>query len=529
MKEISREVNEYDYIVVGSGFGGSVSALRLSEKGYNVLVIESGKWFTQEDFPNSNWNLKRWLWFPFFRFFGIMKISLFRHITFMSGKGVGGGSLVYANTLPIPKNTFYNTGTWKGLVDWESELAPHYKIALSMLGAAKTPRLFASDKALKSLAQEIGRENHFEASNVAVFFGEENKTVSDPYFQGQGPQRTGCNFCGGCMTGCRYGAKNTLDKNYLFLAQRNGAEIMAEKEVFNVVPLSDDGSEGYEVHFKDSTRFFKEKGIVRTKGVIFSGGVIGSVKLLLKLKNTSLPKLSNRLGYNIRTNNESLIPVTNLDDSMDLSQGVAIGSILHTDDNSHLEPVRYSQGSGFWRLLLLPMVSGGNVAIRLLHIFWNILSKPIENLKFLFVKDWAKSTSVMLFMQHLESTLRFKRNALGGMSSKTDQGKAPSADIPEAGKLAEKYARILKGKATSFNLESLLGIPSTAHILGGAVMGEDSSVGVIDRDNKVFGYENMLVCDGSMISANPGVNPALSITAISERAMSKVAEKNSGK
>ena len=233
---------DYEYIIIGSGFGGSVSALRLAEKGYKVLVIEKGKWYNNEDFPKSNWNLQKWLWVPKLRWHGIMKMSFFKHISVISGVGVGGGSLVYANTLPVPKREFFKSGSWQNLEDWEPELKPHYETALKMLGAKKTPVLFDGDLALKELAQNIGRQDKFSPTNVAVFFGDPNKKVPDPYFGGKGPQRTGCNYCGGCMTGCRHGAKNTLDKNYLYLAQQLGVDLIAEHEFFDVLPINQDSS-----------------------------------------------------------------------------------------------------------------------------------------------------------------------------------------------------------------------------------------------------------------------------------------------
>lgn len=518
--------HDYDYVVIGSGFGGSVSALRLAEKGYKVLVIEKGKWYNNQDFPKTNWNLPKMLWAPALRFFGIMKMTFFRHVTILSGVGVGGGSLVYANTLPVPKKEFFNSGNWKGLADWERELKPFYETALKMLGAAPNPRLEEGDLALKKLAADIGREHQFEAADVAIYFGQPGQTATDPYFDGRGPDRAGCTFCGGCMTGCRHNAKNTLDKNYLFLAQQLGVQILAESEVVDVKPIGPpDGSDGYTLAYRSSTAWLKKKRSVTARGVVFAGGVLGTVPLLLKLREASLPRLSARVGYDIRTNNESLIPVTTFDKDKDLSKGVAIGSILHTDENSHLEPVRYASGSGFWRWMLLPMVHGSSFTTRMGKIIKDWLSHPLANLKVLFVDDWARRTSTLLFMQHLDSALRFSRSRLGWMHSTLDKGKKPSAFIPRAEELSQRYARILNGKATVFGLEPLLGIPSTAHILGGAAMGQDAGEGVIDKDNKVFGYENMLVCDGAMISANPGVNPSLSITAISERAMSLIPKK----
>jgi cholesterol oxidase len=517
---------DYDYIIIGSGFGGSVSALRLSEKGYRVLVIEKGKWYHQDDFAKTNWNLAKWLWIPYLRLFGIMKISIFRHAAILSGTGVGGGSLVYANTLPLPKSAFYNSGSWSSLADWESELKPYYTKALTMLGASKNPKFFDGDIALRKLAKEMDREKHFEAPQVAVFFGAEGEEVNDPYFEGKGPARSGCTFCGGCMTGCRHNAKNTLDKNYLYFAQKQGAEILAENEVVNMVPLDGaDGSTGYKVMVKSSVRLFAESKTYTAKGVVFAGGVLGTVKLLLKLKKKSLPLISNKLGDDIRTNNETLISVTTLDTTLDMSKGVAIGSILQTDDNSHLEVVRYSEGSGFWKMFHLPLSDGSDTFTRLIKMVGVFFRSPLGYLKVYWVNSWSKHTVVLLFMQHLDSKLRFKRNGLGSMVSSVSSGKKPSPNIPESVELTKKYASIVNGKATSFALETFAGIPSTAHILGGAVMGKDKSTGVIDKDNRVFGYQNMWVVDGSMISANPGVNPSLSITAIAERAMDQIPTK----
>ncbi len=517
---------DFDYTIIGSGFGGSVSALRLAEKGYKVLVIEKGKWHGAKDFPKSNWGLKKWLWLPSVRWFGIMKITFFRHVGILSGTGVGGGSLVYANTLPTPKASFFTTGSWKRLANWEKELAPFYEIALKMLGAQKNPEFHEGDLALKQLSKEIGKEDQFEAPNVGVFFGEPNVTVSDPYFEGRGPERAGCNFCGGCMTGCRYNAKNTLDKNYLYLAQKLGVEILAENEVYDVKPMGgNDGADGYEIKFKSSTSFFRPKKSVTSKGVIFSGGVLGTIKLLLKLKKTSLPRISDKLGDDVRTNNESLISVTQQNGGKDLSKGVAIGSILHTGDDSHLEVVRYSQGSGFWRFSHVPMAAGKTSWARIVGIIKEIARRPATYLKLYSVKDWAKNTAILLFMQTLDSKLKFKLGALGRMTTSVEEGKKPGVFLPQAVELAKTYGKIISGKETVFALEPLAGITSTAHILGGAVMGGDAAEGVIDKDNRVFGYQNMLVCDGSMISANPGVNPSLSITAITERAMSKIPQK----
>jgi len=517
--------DHYDYVVIGSGFGGSVSALRLSEKGYKVLVVEKGKKYESKDFPLSNWNLKKWLWIPTLHFFGFFKITFYRHVSILSGVGFGGGSLVYANTLPIPKKEFFESNSWAHLGKWEEELKPYYKLGRKMLGVSQNPNLDYGDEALEQLAKQNDKESEFEATDVAVFFGEPEEEVADPYFNGDGPARAGCNFCGACMIGCRYNAKNTLDKNYLYLAEKNGTDFLTESEVFDVIPLQDNSYKIYKLKWKSSTSLFKKKGEVTCNGLIFAGGVLGTVPLLLKLKETSLPKLSIKVGQNIRTNSESLLGVTSTDKEKDFSNGVAIGSIFHTDKFSHLEPVRYPSGSGFWRTQMLPMLDGSTQIIRVFKVAIEIVLHPIKWTKLFFVKDWAKQTQILLFMQTLNSTLRFNSGWFR-MKTKLEAGKAPTAFIPEARELVKDYSKIVGGEPVALISETLLGIPTTAHILGGAVMGKDKTEGVIDKDQKVFGYENMYVCDGSAISANPGVNPSLTITALSERTMGKVPAKH---
>ncbi|MFZ1704100.1 MAG: GMC oxidoreductase [Saprospiraceae bacterium] len=516
----------YDYVIVGSGFGGSVSALRLAEKGYHVLVIEKGKWFNKpKDFPKTNWNLRKWLWVPSIGWKGLFNLSFFRHVTVVSGTGVGGGSLVYANTLPIPKRPFFESGSWKGLQDWEKELKPFYEIAKKMLGAAPHPYTGKSEKVLQELARQLGNSEGFNKTDVAVYFGKIGKEVKDPYFDGKGPSRTGCNLCGGCMLGCRYNAKNTLDKNYLYLAQQLGTEIQAEHIVTDVKPLDDSGSLGYEIFFKNTFSKWTKTTSVKTKGVIFAGGVLGTLSLLHKIKKDSLPLLSDRLGKSVRTNSESLIGVTSFDKSADFSEGIAIGSMIQLDENRHIEPVKYPKGSGFWRIFMAPMVRGNTFFHRLGNMIKDWFYEPKRNLKALLIADWAKSTQILLFMESIESTLSMKRSFFGFLRTKVERGKSPTSYNPLAYSTAKKVETIIDGKAMVMNTESLLGIPTTAHILGGACMGKDDKDGVINHQNKVFNYENMLICDGSMISANIGVNPSLTITAISERAMSLIPNK----
>lgn len=518
--------HDYDYIIIGSGFGGSVSALRLAEKGYKILVIEKGKRFEGKDFAKTNWNLRKWLWLPQLGFYGIQKLTFLRHASILSGVGVGGGSLVYANTLPKPKSAFYKTGSWANLEDWEKDLAPHYEVAWKMLGAAVNPNLQDSDLALKALAKNIGKEKNFEATKVSVFFGEPEITVTDPFFNGKGPERTGCRFCGGCMTGCPYNAKNSLDKNYLYLAEKLGVEVIAEHEVKDVLALSNEnGKKGYSIVFKSSTHSFGKSKTLTAHSVIFAGGVLGTIPLLLKLRKKSLPNLSPRVGEMIRTNNEALIFDVTLDRDKNLSKGIAIGSILELDENSHLEPVRYGEGSGFWRLGITPMILETNFFKRIGKLIIEPFKAPLKWLKIYFTDDFAKRSTVLLFMQHLDSTLKLKSHWLFGYKSRLSSGKAPTPFIPEAHRVAHQFGKIINGKPVVLFTETILGTPSTAHILGGACIGKDPNEGVIDSKHRVFGYENMYVFDGAAISANPGVNPSLSITAMTERGMSFIPAK----
>lgn len=520
---MSKDKQAYDFVIVGSGFGGSVSALRLAEKGYRVLVIEKGREWQPGQFPKTNWNLRKWLWLPGFRFFGFFKMTFLRHVGILSGVGVGGGSLVYANTLPRPREAFFNSGNWKGIADWKTELEPHYETAEKILGADRNPELFDADDALRGVAAQKGKSGQFEPTRVAVYFGEPEKQVPDPYFHGEGPEREGCRFCGGCMTGCRYNAKNTLDKNYLFLARKKGVRVISESRVRVVRPRGKkDGSEGYEVIFKRSTAFlFARKQKVHTRGIIFSGGVLGTVRLLLNMKRKHLPNLSDRLGDYIRTNNESLVLVHSRDRSKDFSKGIAIGSIFPPDEDTHLEAVRYASGSGFWKIMGVPLTHGRNMMHRILKLTWKMITAPVSWLRIYFTRDFSKQSMILLFMQHLDSTVRFRRG-LFNLQSRITTGAPPSAFMPLSKELAERASAEVDGKPFVMVTEALTGTPTTAHILGGCVIGRDEGEGVIDKDHKVFGYKNMYVCDGSAVSANPGVNPSLTITAMSERAAGKI-------
>ncbi|MFO0744635.1 MAG: GMC family oxidoreductase [Myxococcota bacterium] len=527
-------MSHYDWIIIGSGFGGSVSALRLVEKGYKVLMLEKGKRFQPGDFAENNWDLKRWMWMPGMGLRGIFQMSFMPHVTIMHGVGVGGGSLVYANTLPTPRDDFFAAKSWANLADWKGELQPHYATAKRMLGAAVNPLMTAGDRVLEEIAHDIGRPEHFHPTEVAVYFGQAGKRVPDPYFGGKGPDRVGCNFCGACMTGCRVGAKNTLDKNYLWLAERQGLRLEAETEVIAVRPQDGKtGKTGYSVEARHS---FSKRGkpqVFTAKNVVFSGGVMGTMPLLLALKadKKALPNLSDRLGDSVRTNSESLIGIVAPDAKESFSKGVAITSILHTDEHSHVEPVRYGAGSGFFRTMVLPHTPQATLGARLKSMVQSFVAHPKQWAKAFAVEDFARHSQIMLYMRTLEGTLKMRlgRNAMTGfqkglITELDDPAQAPKAFMPEATELAERFAEKVGGVTATLLTETLLGVPSTAHILGGACMGRHSDEGVIDKDHKVFGYDGLYVIDGSAVSANPGVNPSLTITALAERAMSRIPE-----
>lgn len=528
-----KEGFDTDFLIVGSGFGGSACALRLTEKGYRVLMLERGRQLQAEDFPKTNWNLKRWLWAPSLGFRGLFVMRFFRHITVLAGTGVGGGSLVYANTLPIPKSGFFKSESWAKLADWETELAPHYQEAQRMMGAVETPFLTTPDRLLQKVAENRGHPEAFESTRTAVYYGKAGVTVPDPYFGGEGPDRTGCIRCGACMTGCRHNSKNTLDKNYLYLARKHGLRLEADTEVVGIRPLE---GGGYEVEAKyGARRFGRKRQTFRARQVILAGGVLGTVELLLRLKGEpdGLPQLSDRLGTSIRTNSESLIGVCAPDLNDDLSDGIAIGSILKTDDKSHLEMVRYGAGSGFFRLWMFPHV-GGNamLVVRLMRALAVLFRNPRLTLKAYLTPDWAKKTMILLYMRTTEGTLRMrsKRSILNPfrrkMVSTLEGGEKPTASIPEATALAQEIAKLSGGFPGSLITEVVTNTPTTAHILGGCCMGSDATSGVIDHRHRVFGYDGLYVVDGSAISANPGVNPSLTILALAERAMSFIPPKS---
>ena len=520
----------YDWVIVGSGFGGSVSALRLMEKGYRVLVIEKGRRFTTDDFPENNWDLKRWMWKPGAGLKGFFQISYFKHLTVMHGVGVGGGSLTYANTLPTPSARFFEAESWAHLGDWRSELEPFYAEARRMLGSTTNPMETRGDRLLRAVAKDIGREDHFHPTEVAVFFGEPEKKVPDPYFNGEGPDRVGCTFCGSCMTGCRVGAKNTVDRNYLYLAERRGCEVLAETEVLAVRPKPECG---YRIETKKT--FGGAGPVFEAERVILAGGVMGTVPLLLRMKEDSsgLPRLSDRVGQGVRTNSEAIFGAISPNKQENFSEGVAITSILHTDEHSHIEPLRYGEGSGFFRTMTLPHVPGRNALTRILGTIWALLRHPVLWARALTVSDFGRQFLPLLYMRTIEGTLRFRlgrgwRTAFArGLTTELSPGsERPQAFMEEATDLLHRVCKKVGGAPVSLATETLFGVPSTAHILGGACMGADADEGVIDRNHQVFNYPGLYVIDGSAVSANPGVNPALTISALAERAMSRLPQRN---
>ena len=520
----------YDYIVIGSGFGGSVAALRLGEKGYKVCVIESGKRWQAKDFPKTNWKFWKYLWAPAMFCYGIQRIHLLNDVLILAGSGVGGGSLVYANTLLVPPDSFFNDPQWKGLVnDWKSELLPHYETAKKMLGVVKNPKFWPTDYMLQDYAREIGRERFFKASDVGVFFGEPGVTVPDPYFNGRGPERTGCSMTGHCMVGCRNGGKNSLDRNYLYLAEKLGADIVPEHKVVDVKPVRN--NEYLVTSEKVADIFFKRKRQFRAKGIIFAAGVIGTLDLLTRCKEKgSLPNLSDTLGQVVRTNSEVLAGVTSKKRNQQHSLGVSITSSLFVNENTHIELVRYPKGSDVMAIFAGLMTDGGTKVPRSLKFIWNCIRHPILFLHTRWPFGWGQNSVILLVMQTLDNYLTvFRKRRWWLFFKKTlvskNEGKQIPTYIPEANHAVRGMANRMDGIPQNAITEVLFNIPMTAHILGGCIIGKDWEHGVIDKFHQVFGYENMYVVDASAIPANLGVNPSLTITAMAERAMSFIPPK----
>lgn len=523
----------FDYIVIGSGFGGSVSALRLAQKGYRVAVLESGRRFGAADFAKTNWDLRRFLWMPRIFFYGIQRISLLRDVLVLSGAGVGGGSLVYANTHYIPLKEFFQHPAVLAM-GGEKALRPFFDLARRMLGVSDTPRVFQADEVLRDTATEMGFGDSFRPAPAAVFFGKSEATVPDPYFGGEGPERAGCTYCGGCMVGCRFNAKNTLDKNYLYLAEKLGVQVIPETQVVDLVPLSADGSAGYEVRTRSTTAVGgSPRKTLHAKGVIVAAGVLGTLKLLMRMKEQNvLPGLSDRLGHLVRTNSESLIGVTSRDPQSNYSRGIAITSSVFPDEHTHIEPVRYPEGSDAMNGLAAPaMVDGGGSIPRQIRFIGAMLRHPLRSLRMIWPAGFAKQSVILLVMQSVDNSIRVmhRRTAYWPftriLTSRPTEGRRLPSYIPIANEFARVLSRRMNGIARSSINEALFDIPMTAHILGGACVGRTEEEGVADLSHRAFGYGNLFVCDGSAIPANLGVNPSLTITALTERAMSLIPPK----
>ena len=533
----------FDYVVIGSGFGGSVSAMRLTEKGYRVLVLERGKRFRDEDFAKTTWNVRKYLWAPAARCFGILQISPFRNVFVLHGSGVGGGSLGYANVLMEPSDELFAAPAWHHLADWKTILRPHYETAKRMLGVASNPRLWPADNTLKLIAQDMGQASTFKPTTVGTFFGTPGEEVPDPYFGGAGPARRGCIHCGGCMVGCRHNAKNTLVKNYLYFAEQWGAEVRAECEVRDIRPLPAGQADGarYEVVYRSSTAWRKGRPrIVRTRNVVVSAGTLGTLRLLFRCRDItrSLPGISRRLGDIVRTNSEALLGVVNRSLKTNYSEGIAITSIFNADDVTTIEPVRYSAGSDLMRFLSGPLLDTGTLRERLLRSVIDIFKRPADFMRTHVLPGWAKRTTIMLVMQTEDNRIKLR---LGrglttlwrrGLTSQPDDESSIPTSIPIGHTVTRRFAEMTGGIASGTINEALLNIPMTAHILGGCPFGRDAREGVVDLDCQVHNYPGLYVVDGSIVPANPGVNPSLTITALAEYAMSRVphaAEQNGTK
>jgi cholesterol oxidase len=521
---------DYDWIVIGSGFGGSVSALRLSEKGYEVAVLECGKRFEDKDFPKSTWDLRRYFWAPRLGLRGIFRLSPMKDVAILSGSGVGGGSLGYANTLYEPPSKFFQDPQWGDLADWEKELAPHYAEAKRMLGVVHVDGDDAADELLREYGEHLGVADTYQKTPVGIYFGEADKTVPDPFFGGEGPDRTGCTLCARCMVGCPVGAKNTLVKNYLWLAERRGAEVLADRTVTEIRPLgAEDGSDGYAITSERSGVIpGRGKRTITARGVVVAAGALGTNKLLQRCRlGGTLPKISPRLGELVRTNSEMILAVTVPEDyPEDLTKRVAISGSIYPDPDTHIETVSYGTAGDSMGLLYTLLVGDGTRVTRPLKLLGQIVRHPLRFAKMLWPKGWSRRTIILLVMQTLDNAiaLRPRRLPSGNVILQTEQDpeKPNPTFIPVANEAAEWMARRTGGVAQSSVTEALFNVPTTAHILGGAVIGHDPGDGVVDSRQRVFGYENLLVCDGSAVPANVGVNPSLTITALAEHAMSEV-------
>lgn len=529
---MSEPVRQYDYdwIVVGSGFGGSVAAHRLTQKGYRVAVVESGRRYADHEFPRSTWDIRRYFFAPRLGLHGIFRLSLFKDVSVVSGAGVGGGSLGYANTLYRARPRFYEDPQWAGLEpDWEAALAPHFDEAERMLGVTTVTSDDPADELLREYGRHIGADETYAKTRVGVFFGTPGETVADPYFGGTGPARTGCIACGRCMVGCPVGAKNTLVKNYLWLAEHAGCRVIAEREVVDVRPLNGtDGADGYAITTERTGAWLrKDRRTMTAAHVVLAAGPLGTNKLLQRCKhNGSLPKVSDRLGELVRTNSEAILAVTAPDDSIDFTKRVAISGSIYPDENTHIETVSYGHAGDAMSTLHTLLIGDGTKITRPLKLLAAVIRHPVMFAKLCDPRGWSRRTIILLVMQTLDNAiaLRPRPGRRGTMRLQTEQDplKPNPTFIPIANDAAQWMAKRIGGVAQSSTMEALLSIPTTAHVLGGAVIARSPEEGVVDARQRVFGYENLVVCDGSVVPANVGVNPSLTITALAERAMTFV-------
>jgi len=528
----------YDFAVIGSGFGGSASALRLAEKGYRVIVMERGRQFEDQDLPRSNWQLWDYLWMPALRCYGILQMSLLQGALVLHGSGVGGGSLVYAGVLVEPDAAFFDSPAWGHTSDWRRELRPHFATARRMLGIQENPQLWPADLALRTVSERLGRPESFRPTQVGVFMGEPGVEVPDPYFGGSGPARSGCTFCGGCMVGCRHNAKNTLPKNYLHFARQRGVQIVARAQVRLIRPLPDGQSDG--------ARYGLECGrvggwgyggrqVLRARNVIVAAGTLGTLQLLLCCRDQlhTLPRLSPRLGELVRTNSESFVGAWSRHTVADHSQGLAISSIIRADETTQVETVRFPNGSSFlYWLLSTPFYdSGGGLLRRAIGLMGAILRRPLDFLHSKLVPGLAQRTVALMIMQTKDNRMRLR---LGrgpwtlfrrGLVGEHDQRHRIPVNTELGHRILREFSEQVGGSPSVSLAESLLGVPMTAHPLGGCAFGRDENEGVIGLDFQVHNYPGLYVVDGSVIPANPGINPSLTITALAEYAMSQIPSK----
>jgi cholesterol oxidase len=511
---------DFDVVVIGSGFGGSVAALRLTEKGYKVAVLEAGRRFSDKDFPKTSWRLSRFLYLPRLGLRGIQRIHVLPDVLVLAGAGVGGGSLVYANTLYKPPASYFEDKQWKHITDWNAELTPWYDQASRMLGVAENPYFSASDKAMKEVANQMGVGHTFKLAPLGVYFGQAGVKSKDPYFGGVGPDRSGCLQCGACMTGCRHNAKNTLPKNYLGLAEKAGAKVFAEHTVVKVEQLADSN---WQITARKSSAWFGGKRRFTASQVVVAAGTYNTQKLLHKMRvDKTLPKISDQLGRLSRTNSEALTGSIMPKGGTDFSKGSAITSSFFPDEHTHVEPVRYGKGSNFMGLLQTVMTDGTNIKDRRKQWLRQVITKPSLVLKILDVRKWSERTVVALIMQNVDSaiTVRGKKGLFGfRLSSKNDSLTPNATYIPAANEVARRIAENNGGIAVG-HIGDLVNAPFTAHFVGGCVIGDSVNTGVIDPYHRLYNYPTMHVVDGASVTANLGVNPSLTITAQAERAFS---------